>query len=74
MIATFQGKVFCPRCGADIGQEVTRDNAEFLDIGGMFAQAVTGICKTCGAGIHWEKLPPDDNEPEPRKPDRPKRR
>ena len=70
MSTPIQDKVFCPRCGVDIGQEITQGDAVYLAIGGMLATSITGKCRACGGYFHWQKQSQDDDadaHPEPRK-------
>lgn len=41
------------KCGHVIGQIVSVNGAQLLDINGMICREVHGICPKCGYGVHW---------------------
>lgn len=43
----------CPRCGAEIGEVVTFDGVQLLQIGGLVTRFVHGACSSCSKEIHW---------------------
>jgi hypothetical protein len=44
---------FNPECRQDLGNIVSINGAEFLQIGSLIANEAHGICTNCGSKFHW---------------------